>query len=57
MVADMYCKIRGIDSTGKSMPESMMIGMINTMADSRRATSWVRATFETNSPNESANRM
>ena len=56
-MAEMYCNIFGIDSIGNIIPESIMTGIINNIADMRRATICVSAIVDTRIPNDSANRM
>ena len=56
-MADTYCNIRGIDSMGNIIPESMIMGISSTIADNSNATSCVFATLETSKPNERAKRI
>ena len=57
MTADIHCKIVGIDSMGKSIPESITTGISNTIAERSKATNWVLATVEIRSPNDKAKRI
>ena len=56
-MADTHCSTTGIDSIGKSMPDSMTMGMSSTMADMSSAMSWLLAMLEMSSPSERASRM
>ena len=50
-MAESHCRMRGIDSTGNSMPESITVGSSNTIAETSRATNCVCATLEMNNTN------
>ena len=51
MIAATYCSMVGMLSIGNIIPESITIGMSNTIADMSNATSCVFATFEMSNPN------
>ena len=54
---DSHCSGAGMFPIGKTMPESMIIGMSMSMAETNRAATCVRATVEMKSPRASARTM
>ena len=54
MMHETPCRMPGMFSMGKTMPDSMMIGSISNMPEMSMAVTWLFASVEIRSPSASA---